>query len=296
MKKLISFDSWEVDIDTPLGSGASKKNWLINYEKKQRGIFKYPKVTSKSNITGEYWAECLACEIANILNIPCAKVDIGSYCDSIGSMSYMLLKENEYLNEGLYFISKEYPAYSVDKFFDSSTGTWYSLQMIMKSLKEMGLEKDFLIIPLFDALIGNTDRHHSNWGVVLSKDNLKPKISPLYDNGSSLCSIVSEDKINLHDKNWFNAQIDSKSKSIIRFENTKERPTHFKMVEYLAHHFFRECTYYVDMLGSVLTDNKIVDLINDYPDDIISQGMKKLLFLFLTQRRNRIIDIFKLRR
>jgi hypothetical protein len=33
----------------------------------------------------------------------------------------------------------------------------------------------------FDALIGNTDRHHENWGLINNE-----RLSPLYDNGISL--------------------------------------------------------------------------------------------------------------
>ena len=53
--------------------------------------------------------------------------------------------------------------------------------MILESIKETGLGKDFLVIPIFDALIGNSDRHHSNWGIVKNKINGNIRISPLYD-------------------------------------------------------------------------------------------------------------------
>lgn len=37
---------------------------------------------------------------------------------------------------------------------------------------------------LFDALIGNTDRHQDNWGIVFSSDGFR--LCPLFDNGTSL--------------------------------------------------------------------------------------------------------------
>lgn len=45
---------------------------------------------------------------------------------------------------------------------------------------------------LFDALIGNTDRHQDNWGIIVSPSsstdhsNTKIRISPVFDNGSSM--------------------------------------------------------------------------------------------------------------
>lgn len=39
---------------------------------------------------------------------------------------------------------------------------------------------------LFDTLIGNTDRHQDNWGVVLDARTKTFRLSPLFDNGTSL--------------------------------------------------------------------------------------------------------------
>lgn len=42
---------------------------------------------------------------------------------------------------------------------------------------------------LFDALIGNTDRHQDNWGVVFQRNGVNlmhSRLSPLFDNGTSL--------------------------------------------------------------------------------------------------------------
>lgn len=36
---------------------------------------------------------------------------------------------------------------------------------------------------LFDAIIGNTDGHHENWGIIV-KDT-KKHFSPIYDNGET---------------------------------------------------------------------------------------------------------------
>ncbi len=41
---------------------------------------------------------------------------------------------------------------------------------------------------VFDALIGNTDRHHENWGALLQKDGkeLSGSLSPTFDHASSM--------------------------------------------------------------------------------------------------------------
>ena len=123
MVEIKNFDNWIEDIEAgKYGSGASEKVWLINPETKEKGLFKFPKVKDKEKgtITGEYWAEKLATEIGKLIDVECARVDIGTYKGRIGSMSYNLVnsssKEN-YTNllEGIVFIENQYPYYDKDK-------------------------------------------------------------------------------------------------------------------------------------------------------------------------------------
>ena len=80
MFEVKNFDNWIEDTESgKFGSGASEKIWLINPETKERGLFKFPKVKSDGQITGEYWAEKLASEIGNLIDVKCAIIDIGTY-------------------------------------------------------------------------------------------------------------------------------------------------------------------------------------------------------------------------
>ena len=38
----------------------------------------------------------------------------------------------------------------------------------------------------YDAVIGNTDRHQENWGILWDEDTKKARFSPYFDNGTSL--------------------------------------------------------------------------------------------------------------
>ena len=80
MFEVKKFDKWLEDTEYgKFGSGASEKIWLVNPETNERGLFKFPKIKSDGKITGEYWAEKLATEIGKLINVECAKVDIGTY-------------------------------------------------------------------------------------------------------------------------------------------------------------------------------------------------------------------------
>ncbi|HEY5587781.1 MAG TPA: hypothetical protein VIK86_02360 [Candidatus Paceibacterota bacterium] len=103
--------------------------------------------------------------------------------------------------------------------------------MILQSIKKTELGNDFLTIPIFDALIGNSDRHYSNWGIVRNKINGEIRISSLYDNGSSLCCLISDEYASslLRDKRRFESLIFGKSKSMIRWKNPN-RIRHFELI------------------------------------------------------------------
>ncbi len=186
-----------------------------------------------------------------------------------------------------------YKEYNQDKFIDYKTEEPYSINMILQSIKETGLQNDFLIIPIFDALIGNSDRHHSNWGIVKNKIDGEIRISPLYDNGSSLCCLIdSKDAPNfLKDRMRFESLIFGKSKSMIRWKKTN-RIRHFELVEHIKNEYCEETIYIVDKIKENLSEDKIKDIVYSYDDSIIHPDVKKLLLAFLIERRNRIIDIY----
>lgn len=80
--------------------------------------------------------------------------------------------------------------------YDRKKGTDHSFQLVQRAcLAEVksGLQGDWLLYWaqafLFDALIGNTDRHQDNWGFLSWTDdagNAVERLAPLFDNGTSL--------------------------------------------------------------------------------------------------------------
>ncbi len=65
---------------------------------------------------------------------------------------------------------------------------------IKPQLNEFALA--FMNMVVFDSIIGNTDRHHDNWGIVIPlrmTTDLFFELSPIYDNGTSLgCEIIEK--------------------------------------------------------------------------------------------------------
>ena len=112
------FSFWEEYEGTSEGSGRSEKIWLKNPDTGQTGLFKFKKDIG----TTDHVSECIAFQIAQVLDIPCARFELGTYKGREGSVSYNIIEqENQTLIEGIYFISLLYPTYDVEKFIDVKT-------------------------------------------------------------------------------------------------------------------------------------------------------------------------------
>lgn len=296
---LSSFDEWKIYEENVEGSGRGRKEWLRNPITDEIGLFKYPKehTYKPGNIlTGEHWAENIATFLADEIGIPCAKTKIGVYKGDIGVMSYLVHDNTtESLQEAVQYITKIYPNFDVDRLYDRESDKRYSIQMIEECIKETNLFQDFIKIPIFDCLIGNSDRHQSNWGIITDRSGNPIKISPLYDNGSSLCCRVKEEDITSYfkDHNRFNALINSSSMSAIAWRN--ERKTRqFDLLRQIRDNYFDDTIGIVKQIFYKLSDDVIHRILSNIPNSVMSLDYKKLVALFLQVRRDKIIKIYSL--
>ena len=223
-------------------------------------------------------------------------------------MSYNILEDSESnLLEVLAFIQTQYPYYIKDKLEDSYSNIKYSVQMIQKSLSGIIDIEELYKVIIFDVLIGNSDRHHSNFAIISKGTIYKTpenmldiyfdyKMSPLYDNGSSLCAYEDNNNIEIFfkDKMKFESLINTKSKSAIGWEN--ERPIrHFELLKKLKDNFYSQTIKYIEKIKDNINENNIESILNEFDNDIINDNMKKLLKLYILERRKRMLEIYNLK-
>ena len=73
-----------------------------------------------------------------------------------------------------------------------------SSETVLKKLIKLGFEEQVKELVLFDSLVYNTDRHKSNYGLVLDADTFDVLgLSPIYDNGFGLFPYWTPDMCNL---------------------------------------------------------------------------------------------------
>lgn len=286
------FSYWSEYEGASEGSGRSEKIWLINPDNKQTGLFKFKKDIQ----TTDHISECIAYKLACLLNIPCARFDIGIYKDKAGSMSYNIVnKEGILFLEGIHFINHIYSQYDPEQLLDIETGRKYSIEMIKKALEAyQGVFEQFIGILVFDYLIGNTDRHQSNWALVCEND--KWRLSPLYDNSSSLCAYLSSSKLETflgRDMKLWNSLVDTKSKSLIRIKESNTKiPTHLDVMKYIAVEYYDTAYPYVMSIRQNITSGIINNLLSEYSEIELPSVKKQIIERFLLSKIEMLAEVF----
>ncbi len=141
----------------------------------------------------QFWAEIIAYQIGQILNIPVPPAFAAydpeqNQCGALIEWFYEDHREI-FTAAGNYFQSK-IPN------FDRKRGTQHNIETAVTIFEEhLGRNPKIIILfyemIMFDALIGNTDRHQDNWGIIFDSkfpngENDSARFAPWFDNGTSM--------------------------------------------------------------------------------------------------------------
>lgn len=285
------FSQWIEYSGASEGSGRSEKVWLMDPVTRQIGLFKY----KKDLHTTDHISECIAYKLACLLGMECARFEVGIYNGREGSMSYNIItNEGQSLIEGISYIICKHKDYDVEHLRDKKSGEVYSLKMIEESLPESVTFKDFLKIVLFDYLIGNTDRHQSNWALIQEKEKLR--FSPLYDNSSSLCAYLSDRDVEAcigNDNLKWKSVVETKSKSIIRITSEDEqRPTHLEVLRYVHDNFYEETKELALKITDCITGENIDKIMEEFEDNILAIKRKRVIKKFLLYKVGQLKEVY----
>lgn len=227
-KKIIDVAKWPADDEfSPYPKGARAKSALFCPDNKKypflikdhRYLFKH----SFKRYPEQYWVEIIAYIIGCFTNIPvppafaafdsnnnesCALIEwfYGDGPDSKGVHTFFI-ENGDYFSD---FIQD----------YDRKTGEQHNFKTFVNFAEILCKKKyfkldwivDFAKIMLFDSLIGNTDRHQDNWGILwhggFSPVRKKPRLveatlSPAYDNGTAMGHEIIEKNFSKFDNITF---------------------------------------------------------------------------------------------
>ena len=169
--------------------GTKKKVWYRQPEQQARDwLFKFPQEN-----TGQHWAEKIAAEVAGFLRIRHARVELAVLGDIRGSATESFTRGGRQLWHGNQVLAGTVRGYEPEKRFDQSNHTlanvWQALDRVFEDQDAARRAKHSLAdYTVLDALIGNTDRHHENWGILRKRvgNRWRGAMAPSFDHASSL--------------------------------------------------------------------------------------------------------------
>ena len=192
--------------------GTKTKFWFE--QNKVRWLFKEAREINDPRgvvSTGEDWAEKIAAEVARVLKIPAAVVELAEFEGRRGCASCIFTSPSQQLMHGNEVLAGHVAGYDRAKRFRQSSHT---LENIIMAIREMFFAEaanrtvltrlaSYLVL---DALIGNVDRHHENWGLLwqvrVEPDDFRETaklfkeydVAPSFDHASALGRELLDEK------------------------------------------------------------------------------------------------------
>ncbi|MDY0030284.1 MAG: hypothetical protein RBR86_10125 [Pseudobdellovibrionaceae bacterium] len=216
MYEIVSVPQNAYDVTEQLGT--KFKFWFSDVDRQQK-LFKQGRPG-----TGENWAEKVCCELAHIIGIPHAKYDFASWQGNLGIITPSIVAEGERLVLGNEIISPKTKntGYANKHHLVRKLTSFLKLPIVkppfgFDNVEELNANEVFIGYLMLDALVGNTDRHDENWGVILSSRGFE--LAPTYDHASSLGRELSNEvkrrRLNTKDTNFSVAAYASKARSAL---------------------------------------------------------------------------------
>ena len=179
-------------------SGSEKKKTLIYNNLKY--LVKFPDPIREKNKNISYinnaYSEYLGSNIFKLCGFSVQKTILGTYLFNDKTKIVCACQDFTDDNHLLYEFEKITFGINIDKKIDTELSDIMEVLDESKQILNINDIKDnFYDMFIIDALIGNTDRHNGNWGFIYDKINNTYSFSPIYDNGSCLNPIISDEDI-----------------------------------------------------------------------------------------------------
>ena len=161
---------WHKNVHYSTGGTRSKKiviNPITNGEYFFKGS-KINKINGETLYPTEFWSEIVSSKIGQLLGFNMLDYNI-AYDENdkqkIGCISKsMVLNSQNKLTEGVYYLTGFNPSY-----IPTAHKSDYTYQFICNALREFSLFNympNIIEIIVFDSVVGNSDRHQENWGII----------------------------------------------------------------------------------------------------------------------------------
>ena len=276
--------------------GSKDKFWYL-HPKTEEGdwLFKYPRCN-----TGEHWAEKIAAEVAAVLGILHARVELAVFEEDKGSVTKSFAQEGQELIHGNQMLASTVHGYDHRREYHQSSHTltniWQTMGRVFVESEDAEQEKCRLAeYVVLDALIGNTDRHHENWGILREQkdDRWEGFVAPSFDHASSLGrelqdtrrdKILAEDRIGNYVKKGRGA--------IYWSEDDRYGSSPLELVQ-RATCKYPKLFFFALMKLKKLDERSVDNLVNRVPSDWMSPSAKKFAIALMCYNLKQLQELIR---
>ena len=252
-------------------------------------MLKFPKdMRERLNVQLSYAnnvvSEHLGCRILDTIGLQVQETELGMYEDKL------VVACKDFNEKGYRLV--EFSGFKLGIIHGkSSDGSGTELSEIMETIDAHELIPDketvkayFWNLFIADALIGNFDRHNSNWGLMVNEMSKDIKPAPIYDCGSCLFPRLTDEQMGT-----ILNSAEEKEKRIYEFpqsaiEDNGEKINYFNFISSMKN---EDCNRALVNLFSKINLNEVNHLINQTP--YISEVRKEFYQVMLLERYSRIL-------
>ncbi len=259
--------------------------------------------------TGEHWAEKVASEIAELMGLATHETLIATYEGHLGCAVRSFLKPGQTLVHGNELMAGAIEGYDKSKHRGQAD---HNFDNIVASLGRRFLPPavrrfisiNFVGYLMLDALVGNTDRHHENWGVVqkftIKNDReakhiriaLRIGLAPTFDHASSLGrELLDEARLRmLADPAALRRNIKKGTGGIFLNAEAKKGLAPIALAELIAQNYPQFYEPWSRRISGLPMDFA-QPLLDGIPDPYMSPVAKEFVLAFLSESRKMITSI-----
>ncbi|MGE0489772.1 MAG: hypothetical protein AB7S38_11245 [Vulcanimicrobiota bacterium] len=275
--------------------GTKSKFWYYIEEpnqKRRQVLFKYARPN-----TGEDWSEKLGAELGGLLGVSHAHIDLAEFKGKKGTISTSFVPRHGHLHHGnelLFGIDPAYPRAQlrgVHEHTVEAAGKALAKVASLRGWGEMSWSRAFTGILALDAWIGNTDRHHENWGVIELSDG-SYLLAPSYDHASSLGRELQEEAVRerlaTNDQNRTPEGYATRAKSAFYAASGSQKP--ISPIAALAEAkglWPEDVRHWRGCIGDVSTE-KFTSIVNQIPSSRIATCHREFVIRLLQRNKDEI--------
>ena len=277
----------------PEDMGTKTKFWYRDPDDDTDWLFKHPRPG-----TGEHWAEKIVAEVASLLDTPCATVQFAEWEGVRASASQSFVSGRRELVHGNQILKWTFSDYDPAKRFRQSE---HSIENIWRCFDERfrhaeaaeAAKRQLAGYLVLDAVVGNTDRHHENWGVVRERRGRRwvGRLAPSFDHASSLGRELRDQKRFLRlDAGSVPAYAERARGAIYLRGNPRRGPSPLDLVRGSMLTIGRYFRAPLERLSS-LRDSDVGEIMGRIPADWMSTPAKEFAVTLIRYNRDRLLEL-----